>query len=273
MSKSNISFNTTSQKKVLKNSPFEKTFRNWQGQHEKWLIVVPHDDDAVIGMGLMIQAALHANIEVHVLITTDGSMGYCHAKHQKNIQEIRRKETLDSFKMIGVNTKNVQWLHFKDCSLNNQTGRYKPAKKTKSTIKGFDGLQNAYTASLRKIRPTRLFVATAADLHPDHQMVNSELMISLFHANGDIWPELGLPTPVPEVVEFAVYCDFLTPPDIQLLATEVELEKKLAAIYAYASQKQIATLVENVRNNGPEEYFRQVVFKFYEPKSYRKLFK
>lgn len=273
MAKNKLVFNTISGKKVLKNTPLNKTFHNWKGDQEKWLIIVPHDDDAVIGMGLTIQAALQAKIDIHVLITTDGSMGYCYAKHQKNIQSIRRKETLDSFKMLGVNPKNVEWLHFKDCSLNNQTGRYQITKKTKSSIKGYDGLQNAYTASLRKIKPTRLFVATSTDLHPDHQLVNSELMISLFHASGDIWPELGAPVAVPEVVEFAVYCDFPTPPDIQLIAGQAELEQKLKAIYAYVSQKQIASLVENVRNNGSEEYFRQIIFKFYEPKSYRKLFK
>ena len=58
---------------------------------------------------------------------------------------------------------------------------------------GYVGLQNVMCYHLRKVRPTRVIVPTPTDLHPDHQITYNELMISLFHASGPIWPELGKP--------------------------------------------------------------------------------
>ena len=58
---------------------------------------------------------------------------------------------------------------------------------------GHTGVQNAFTLFLRRIAPSRVFVPTASDLHPDHKVANQEMLISLFHAQGEIWPELGRP--------------------------------------------------------------------------------
>ena len=269
--KTTFEFATRTGKKVAKKLNIQKAFRNWQ-KKETWLIVVPHDDDAVIGMGLTILAALHEKVDIHVRITADGKMGYCSPKEKTTIAKVRAKETINSFRMLGVNTKQVKWLNFKDSQLNSQTGRYFATKKSPSSLKGADGLQNAYTAALREVRPTRLFVPTIADLHPDHKLTNSELMISIFHASGTIWPELGAPTPVPEVVEFAVYCDYPTPPNIQLKVDDATMDKKLESILAYESQTQIQGLVDNLKKNGPEEYLQEVNFKFYDSKTYRSMF-
>src|SRR5215204_3047861 len=47
------------------------------GARETWLFVSPHDDDLVIGAGLWMQAAVQADVDVQVLVVTDGRMGYC----------------------------------------------------------------------------------------------------------------------------------------------------------------------------------------------------
>ena len=257
--------------KLTKKLTIQQAFRNWQNQ-EVWLIVVPHDDDAIIGMGLTILVALQQKVDIHIRITTDGHMGYCSLKEKTKIAKIRAIETRESFRLLGVNLKQVKWLNFNDSHLNSQTGRYFVSKKTPSSIKGADGLQNAFTASLREVKPNRVFVPTIADLHPDHKLTNSELMISLFHASGTIWPELGSPTPVPEVVEFAVYCDYPTPPNIQLKVNQAIFQKKLDGILAYQSQTQIKSCVDSIKKNGSEEYLREIDFKFYNPKIYRSIF-
>ncbi len=70
-------------------------------------------------------------------------------------------------------------------------------------------MQNAITYALRQVRPNRVFLPTSADLHPDHQIVHEEMLISLFHAQGNIWPELGPPiAEVPKVYEFACLLRF-----------------------------------------------------------------
>jgi hypothetical protein len=50
------------------------------------------------------------------------------------------------------------------------------------------------------------------------------------------------------------------------------LENKLKAIAAFRSQKQISSLIENVRHCGPEEYIRAIDFKLYHPANYRNQF-
>ena len=53
-----------------------KAFTGWKGSAERWLFVAPHDDDIVLGAGILLQAAKAAGIPLRMLITTDGSMGY-----------------------------------------------------------------------------------------------------------------------------------------------------------------------------------------------------
>ena len=127
-------------------------------------------------------------------------------------------------------------------------------------------MQNAFTHALRQIRPNRVFLPTSADLHPDHQIVHEEVLISLFHAQGNIWPELGKPiAEVPKVYEFACYCDFPQPPQIRIETPPAMLEAKLNAISAYASQEQIESVVAIQRNVGSIEYLRELEFHFYRP--------
>ena len=137
----------------------------------------------------------------------------------------------------------------------------------------FTGLQNSYTYHLRTFRPSHVFIMSENDYNPDHKMVFQELLISLFHAQGAIWPELGPPLGnVPHVYEMAAYCNFKADPTVELAADAEEFEKKLDAVDSYQSQRQIKILIENLRKNGPYEYIRDMDFDFYSPGRYRSLF-
>jgi LmbE family N-acetylglucosaminyl deacetylase len=247
--------------------------RHWQGEKECFAFISPHDDDVVLGGGLMMQLAKRENVPVHIMIVTDGSMGYCSMEEKDTIVEIRKAETFACYESLGIPRQNIHWLGFPDCQLTAFRGR-RPAKKGEpAEIEGFNGLQNAFTYFLRKIRPTQVFLPTSNDLHPDHRIVHEELLISLFHAAGDIWPELGKTLEkVPYVHELGVYCDFPEAPKLRVRTPESILEKKLAAIGKFVSQKQIESLIEIVRKGGPEEYLRALEFKLYEPSRYRSYF-
>jgi LmbE family N-acetylglucosaminyl deacetylase len=247
--------------------------QTWQGKKQHFLMISPHDDDAVLGAGLLIQLAKRENIPVYILIVTDGRMGYCSEDEKDSISEIRRNESYECYQSLGVPKKNIIWLGFPDCRLNNYRGRGPANSKEPLAIKGYTGLQNAFTYHLRKIRPTQCFLPTWNDLHPDHRIIYEELLISLFHAAGNIWPEIGTPlSSVPYVHTYAFYCDFLEPPTLRMRTPKSYLEKKLKAISAFRSQKQISSLIENVRHCGPEEYIRAIEFKLYRPSKYRALF-
>ncbi len=247
--------------------------RQWQGEKQRFVFISPHDDDAVLGAGLLIQLAKRENVPVHILIVTDGSMGYCSAEEKDTIAGIRLAESYECYQALGVPKENIAWLGFPDCRINEFRGRTPAEPNTPSTIHGFTGLQNAFTHQLRKIKPTQCFLPTSNDLHPDHRIIYDEFLISLFHAAGNIWPELGDPLEaVPYVHAFAVYCDFAAPPTLRMHTPISYLENKLKAIGAFRSQKQISSLIDNVRHCGPEEYIRAIDFKLYHPANYRHQF-
>lgn len=77
---------------------------------------------------------------------------------------------------------------------------------------------------------------------------------------------------MPYVNTYAVYCDFAAPPTLRMRTPAPYLQNKLKAIGAFRSQKQISSLIDNVRHCGPEEYIRAIDFKLYHPASYRDLF-
>ena len=239
---------------------------------ETWLFACPHDDDIAIGAGLWMKAACEAGVDVHLLAATDGRMGYCSLDEKDTIAQVRQAELIQSCAMLGLtDVAKIHLLGFPDCNLSRYLGR-RPANADEPQVAGYTGLQNAFVQKLREIRPDRLFMPSPMDYHPDHQQVYNEMQISIFHANGAIWPELGEPTLVPEVYELAIYCDFPEPPNLQLKCDAEQFQSKLDAIACYKSQKQIDLLVQKVRDAGPVEYLREVNFKFYSSTAYKHLF-
>ncbi len=248
--------------------------RHWQDEQECFLFVCPHDDDVVIGAGLLIQLALKENVPVHILLATDGSMGYCSMEQKDTISEIRRKETFECYESLGVLKENIVWLGFPDCQLHSYQGRREARPGDKAIIENFTGLQNAFTYYLRKIRPTQCFVPTSADLHPDHKIVHEELLISLYHSIGEIWPELGKPLArAPYLHEMAIYCGFPESPQLRISTPQSYFEKKIQAIRCFRSQKQIEASVELVKKAGAQEYIRELQFRLYDPNEYTDRFK
>jgi LmbE family N-acetylglucosaminyl deacetylase len=246
---------------------------DWQEGQEVWMFVAAHDDDVVTGAGLTFQVALAERVQVHAVVTTDGRMGYCRFPQRRTVAQVRQLEAEQSFQILGLPLERLHFLHFPDCNLNPYRGRHFATIGDPTEAEGASGLQNAFPHILRQIRPTRVFLPTSTDLHPDHRIVNQEMLISLFHAQGSIWPELGRPIDeVPAVYEYATYCDFPEPPQLRIAGTQAMLETKLDAIRAYRSQEQIDLLIEVQRNAGPVEYIREVQFNFYSPKQYERLF-
>jgi LmbE family N-acetylglucosaminyl deacetylase len=251
----------------------ESVSRHWRSDKEKFLFVSPHDDDAVIGGGLLMQLAQREDVDIHLVIVTDGSMGYCSQKQKQTISEIRKNEAYKCYESVGIKSDNITWLGFPDCRLNEYLGRRSAGDESVSNIQGYTGLQNAFTYYIRKINPTQCFLPTSNDLHPDHKMVHQEFMISLFHSAGDIWPELGEPIKnVPYIHEMAVYCDFPYTPNLRMQAPQSYLQKKIEAIKAFESQKQIQAVVDIVCKSGAYEYLRAYDFKLYNPAAYYELF-
>ncbi len=241
---------------------------------ERWLLLSPHDDDLAIAGGLSIAVADVEGVEMRARIVTDGAMGYTSVVGADRICVVRREETAACFSILGID--DYDWYDYPDAGLAPWQGRKKVSDGAASphTVAGYTGLQNSIVAELRAWRPHRMILLSPQDYHPDHKMVHQEALISMFHARGDIWPELGPPLEADPIVhEIAAYSPFVAPPDLELRCREDLFRRKLDAIAAYASQRQIARLVESVRAAGPVEYLRTMPFEFYHAAAYAGYFR
>ncbi|MGL6226045.1 MAG: PIG-L deacetylase family protein [Thermoguttaceae bacterium] len=270
-----IVFERRTENGLIRSANPGEVWPDWKGADERWLFVAPHDDDIVCGAGMTFIAAVENGIDVYAVVTTTGEAGYCRPEHRGKIAAIRQQETRESFKLLGLPDGHLTQFKFPDAYLGPYLGhRQCDDPNDPTAIEGATGYQNSYVWILRKIRPTRVFLPSCTDIHPDHQAVHNEFVMSVFHAQGNIWPELGPElTLIPALYEYGTYSDFLDPPTIRIRGNEHLLEKKLAGIKAYVSQEQIETLVDIQRKVGPVEYIREMRFSFFNPNKYDALFK
>ena len=245
---------------------------------EKVLVVNPHDDDGVISAALTILAFRDLDVSVDIAVTTDGRQGYCDLRKRGSIVGIRKRETIAAYGVLGIPKEKIHFLGFPCSQMLPYQGRIRALKRdcrSPLTIQGAIGLQNSFTYLLRKIRPTIVIVPHSGDYHPDHKTTHAELLISIFHAMGDIWPELGPKLEnVPTLWESVVYCNYEgAPPNLHIRSLDRSaFETKMEAIGKFASQPQIEPLIAELRRGSPTEVMRIISFEFYKPGMYDALF-
>jgi LmbE family N-acetylglucosaminyl deacetylase len=245
---------------------------DWKAGHEGVLIIVPHDDDAMVGMGMLLRHFVEAEIPLNLVIVTDGRLGYTTLEERETIVDIRRRETLESCRILGIDPSQVHWLGFPDGDLERYRGKRLAVAGDPTSTDGFTGLEDAFVRVLRKgityagshAPITRVFFPASSDYHNDHVVTCEQIFISIFHAQGSIWPECGAPIKhLPFCYQFAIYCDFAPgeTPNILYRGTDEHFCAKMQSISAFKSQGQIATLVETMEQEGPFELFREVEFR------------
>ena len=272
---STVFFDRRKESRLISSANPGDVFPNWKGEEERWLFLSPHDDDIICGCGLTFIAALHCGIKTFAGVVTNGKMGYCTNEERETIADVRRDECVNSFTTLGLPKENLYFLGHDDGSLNLQAGRRfaTGAVGEGPAIAGGAGVTNSLVWLLRQTRPNRLFVPTITDLHPDHKFTNSEAMMSIFHAQGSIWPELGDPIPdIPAIYEYATYSNFITPPTLRVRVSEDLFERKINGILQYKSQKQIDLTIKIQRENGTEEFIREAEFDIFVPQRCKELF-
>jgi LmbE family N-acetylglucosaminyl deacetylase/fructoselysine-6-P-deglycase FrlB-like protein len=231
-----------------------------------WLVVAPHEDDLVLGVGLTVQRAREAGIAIEVAVVSDGRFGYTREADAAGIVARRRAEMEASCRILGLDPARIHWLGFPDGDLPAQQGLRRRSDGSCT------GIAWELTRLLRQVRPGLVFGPTPTDLHPDHRAVASELDIACFHASGEIWLDLGKPIALPVRWDYAVYCPFAGDPEVQVRGSDAHFQRKLDAIAAFASQTQIAALVAAQRAGGPVEHLKLVTWKGYNVSDTAKLF-
>jgi LmbE family N-acetylglucosaminyl deacetylase len=257
----------------LSSSNPAEVWNGWCGADERWLFVSAHDDDVVIGAGLTFLAGIANGIATYAAYCSNGQMGYCSAEQKENIVRVRCEETDRSYEHLGLPKENLIRFEFSDSILPLAVGRQFVPPGTLNEIAGAAGMQNSLTWLLRKIKPTRVFLPNHLDIHPDHQTVHHELVISLFHAQGEIWSELGEPiTEIPKLYEYITYSDFAIPPTMRIQVSDDLVRRRLEAVAMYKSQRQIGLAIESLRKAGGTEFLLEMEFQLFQAGQYNELF-
>ena len=232
------------------------------------LIIAPHDDDAQLAAAVAIFESIRAGGEVHIVVVTDGRMGFQNSESKNGIIDTRRKECIASCAALGVPHKNLHRLEFPDAILHRYAGAWQDASGSVS------GLTAELTRIIRRINPGAVMIPVENDIHPDHRVVSIEGQIACFHSASRIWSELGPPAPfTPELWGYACYSRFPSGPNLELIADKHTWERKKAALLAYESQPGvIPSLLDDLEKMGNREYFKKVDRPQLYYKEYHKLF-
>jgi len=229
-----------------------------------WVIVSPHDDDAILGAGATLAAARAEGIDVHVVVVTDGRMGWNDPREKEHLVSVREGELRRAFGMLGIRDSALHLLNFADGSLHLERG-CRPDERGA-------GVGRALTRVFRATLARAVFCCTHADIHPDHRVTAEETEIAATWASGAIWQELGAPLGDVKQWAYAVYCEFPQAPEVQVITDPVHHRAKINALRCFESQPFINSMTARLEEDGPVEYFANVGLPPYRPKRYATLF-
>lgn len=130
---------------------------------ERILVLCPHPDDDVIGVGGTLRKHIERGVQVTILVLTDGGAGVPN-QSRKEITKLRRQEQLNAASALGI-----ERLHF----WNIPDGALRASKSLASKL----------LFLLDKIQPDLVYLPSFLDTHPDHRAVTSLLALACKNSN------------------------------------------------------------------------------------------
>ncbi len=122
------------------------------------LIIAPHPDDETIGCGAAIANFCAEGRKVRVLIVTDGGASTESAViTSQELSAIRRKETFNATKVLGLSEENVFFLSYPDSKIISYIGN----------------ISEAISAHITQFVPAIIFTPHYFDEHEDHRAIAS----------------------------------------------------------------------------------------------------
>lgn len=205
-------------------------FPGWRGADERICVYSPHDDDAIIGAGYAMRAALDAGAEVHVIIACDGACGYSTPAEKAGIVERRRRETLDCYRTFGVPEENVVFLSYPDFSALQYVGRILDPVR--------EGHFRTTVTELRERRITRVLVPNHYHEHIDHLATFLMAAYDAPQAGDEHSVDWARPYPVRSVAQYSVWAE-MDPEDALVAGRDVRLRGDTVAIADSADEDRV----------------------------------
>ena len=142
----------------LKNNPQKQILG------KRILVLAPHFDDEIFGCGGTLRKHVLAGDEIKIIYMTDGSNGIPQIKNKKKVFEIRKKESEQANRLIGIN--DFYYLMEPD--------RYKPIN---------NGSIDKLSKIIIEFKPDLIFLPWFLDNHPDHKKTNYMLKEAIDNLN------------------------------------------------------------------------------------------
>lgn len=216
-------------------------FPNWEAGNERVMVLSPHDDDALLGAGYAIAACQAYGSTVSVCIFCDGSAGYSRPEHKTSIVEMRRRETLRAYSVLGVPEEHVHSLGYPDFSLVSYIGWRLSA--------GREGTLARLIPLLRSQRITRLMIPNGYREHSDHEAAYDAGRYDGVQAGDPVLVDWGTPCSIKSTVQYAVWGD-LSPEDALVSGEDTRIRANKAIVADYGLERTIAEALAQFESQG-----------------------
>ncbi len=240
-------------------------FPGWVKGSERIVVFSPHDDDALIGCGYALSAALDEGASVYILIFCNGSAGYSTLEQRDKITTIRREETVKAYNCLGIPAENIIRFDLEDFSVHPRLGWKLPH--------GEEGVFAGVVRTLRKLAATRTLIPNGYREHFDHEAVFKSAAYDTIQAGDPILANLGQAEPVRSILQYSVWADF-DPENLLLFKHGLRADKAVSvsetierkvreALQCFDSQQEIIkTLILDRENRWCEEGYIELYARF-----------
>ena len=216
-------------------------FPEWEAGNERVMVLSPHDDDALLGAGYAMAACRSQGGKVYVCIFCDGSAGYIRPEQKESIVEVRKRETIRAYGLMGVPKESVHSLGYPDFSLVSYIG-WRLSAGREGTLAGLIPL-------LRSQRITRLMIPNGYREHSDHEAAYDVGRYDGVQAGDPVLVDWGTPSPIKSTLQYAVWGD-LSPEDALVSGEDPGIRANRAIVADYAVERTIAEALAQFESQG-----------------------
>ena len=218
----------------------ETLFPGWKPGDERVCVYSPHDDDAILGAGYAMRAALDAGAEVYLIIACSGDCGYSTPEEKDTIVARRHTEATNVYAAFGIPEENILFLNYPDFSALSYVGR--------NIAPGREGNFRSTLTLLRQRRITRILAPNHYHEHIDHLAASLMAQYDAPQAGDMHSVDWADPYPVRSTAQYSVWAE-LDPEDALVAGRDPSLRADTVLI---ASQE-----VEQTVAKGLSEYVSQ----------------
>ena len=252
-----------------KSDNIDLLFPEWKENDERVVIFSPHDDDVILGAGYLLLSSLANKGEVFIIIFNDGSAGYSQPGLKEQIVELRKTETINALKVLGIQKEQIIRFDLPDFSGIHYLGWKLPWVSDKK--KENEGLFSKVVSTLRKVKATRLVIPNGYREHIDHTAAYLSAILDGPQVGDAVISDYGKPSKIKTFIQYSVWGK-LSPEDALInnrdekiranraivVRNDIEI-KIIKSIKEFKSQHEIISQILEVRKERLIEESRKYI--------------